>query len=173
MGGVETDLWGRTTLPGLYAAGEVACTGVHGANRLASNSLLEGLVFGARAAEAMLQPPAAGGMANVVVRTEAGDRPDGRRDDVRSIDSTLQGLEQRVREVMWNAVGLLRHANSLAPAVARLAEWSRRSELALVGHLIAKAALRREESRGGHYRSDFPVRDDLHWKIHIAEQREL
>ena len=57
MGGVETDLWGRTTLPGLYAAGEVACTGVHGANRLASNSLLEGLVFGARAAQAMLQPP--------------------------------------------------------------------------------------------------------------------
>ena len=65
MGGVETDIWGRTTLPGLYAAGEVACTGVHGANRLASNSLLEGLVFGARAAQAMLQPPLAGGMPNV------------------------------------------------------------------------------------------------------------
>ena len=63
MGGVETDVWGRTTLPGLYAAGEVACTGVHGANRLASNSLLEGLVFGARAAKAMLEPPQAGGMA--------------------------------------------------------------------------------------------------------------
>jgi L-aspartate oxidase len=160
MGGVETDVWGRTTIPALYAAGEVACTGVHGANRLASNSLLEGLVFGARAAQAMLLPPAAGGMSDIRVHTGSrggsGTSPDLPSDD-------------DVRSLMWSAVGVIREARTLAPAVERLLYWSSQSRLALVGYLIASAALRREESRGGHFRSDFPVRDDLHWKIHVAE----
>ncbi len=180
MGGVETDLWGRTTLPGLYAAGEVACTGVHGANRLASNSLLEGLVFGARAAQAMLQPPIAGGMQDVrVVPSPAGGSHHLRarlRWSAEALaeaeDRVLQANDNHVRDLMSNAVGLLRHADALRPAVAQLAEWSTASPLALVAHLIAKAALRREESRGGHFRSDFAARDDLHWKIHITEQRE-
>jgi L-aspartate oxidase len=159
MGGVETDLWGRSTLPGLYAAGEVACTGVHGANRLASNSLLEGLVFGARAAQAMSQPPVAGRMAHVRVVSGA----------VRAGQSSEPPSEPAVRDLMWNAVGLIRHGDTLTPAVDRLAAWGRQSDLALVGYLIAKAALRREESRGGHFRADFPVRDDLHWRIHMAE----
>jgi L-aspartate oxidase len=184
MGGVETDVWSRTTIPGLYAAGEVACTGVHGANRLASNSLLEGLVFGARAARAMTQPAAAGGMASDirVITTDDG------------LPKPLQGsgsrsyAEGEMRALMWSAVGLEREAAGLTPAVEDLAvlhatgellareeplddEIWRTSSIATVGWLIAKAALRREESRGGHFRSDFATRDDLHWKIHVAEQR--
>jgi len=181
MGGVETDVWGRTTLPGLYAAGEVACTGVHGANRLASNSLLEGLVFGARAAKAMCQPPAVGGMSAVRVVSEsssgvaeplAGDAPDA----------------ARVPELMWQAVGVTRDGAALASAVAELhalhqhferravegrgdEAWQRAASLATVGWLMAKAAARRDESRGAHFRTDFPVKDDLHWKVHVAENR--
>jgi L-aspartate oxidase len=172
MGGVETDIWARSSVPGLYAAGEVACTGVHGANRLASNSLLEGLVFGARAAQAMLQPPAPGAMANTrvvsaaeEVGTPAVDAPDAPRDAPADLD--VEG----VRSLMWEAVGLIRRAETLAPAVNQLLRWSAHSDLALVGHLIARAALRREESRGGHFRADFPARDDLHWKIHVAERK--
>lgn len=166
MGGVETDTWARSTVPGLFAAGEVACTGAHGANRLASNSLLEGLVFGARAARAMVEPLAAGQMANVDVVNPAlesgaqGDRSPG----------LLQGS---VQSLMWNAVGVIRDAEHLRPAVRELATWSAQSDLALLGYLIASAALRREESRGGHFRADFPARDDLHWRFHISQQRRV
>lgn len=186
MGGVETDVWGRTTIPGLYAAGEVACTGVHGANRLASNSLLEGLVFGARAAKAMVDSPRAGSMSNVRVLTalesEAGplEAPAAAWTSRRP-----EAAEATVRALMWQAVGLLRNRDQLAAAVSELRAWrdlldaraaarggdeeARASSLATVGWLIAKAALRREESRGGHFRTDFPAKDDLHWKIHVAE----
>jgi L-aspartate oxidase len=165
MGGVETDTWGRSSLPGLFAAGEVACAGVHGANRLASNSLLEGLVFGARAAQAMVEPLAAGAMNNVtVVRTpvEASLAPSPKAEDRR--------LQTAVQTLMWNAAGLVREAEHLRPAVQQLEAWITRSDLALLGYLIAGAALRREESRGGHYRADFPARDDLHWRIHVSQR---
>jgi L-aspartate oxidase len=183
MGGVETDLCGRTTIPGLCAAGEVACTGVHGANRLASNSLLEGLVFGARALEAMLEPPRAGGMTNVRPAPAADSRSG------RSLDRPSQFTDETpVRSLMWNAVGLLRDATTLAPAVEQCRAWhmayeplaaqrpedealGRASSLATVGWLIARAALRREESRGGHFRTDFPARDDLNWRIHVSDCR--
>lgn len=179
MGGVETDLWGRTTLPGLYAAGEVACTGVHGANRLASNSLLEGLVFGARAAVAMVRPPEIGRLAGPVRESEPASF-------MAAAPASVVASEEAVRTLMWAEVGLLREHHPLAHAVATLAaceddlsrrtaaprtdqEW-RLANLLTVGRLMAQAALRRTESRGGHYRADFPARDDVHWSAHIADR---
>jgi len=181
MGGVVTDLWGRTTVPGLLAAGEVACTGVHGANRLASNSLLEGLVFGARAAQAMLLPPEAGRFAEEA-NTVLG---------VRTVPDVPTGApppdEDSVRELMWTSVGLMRDHASLELAVARLDGWYatmapgieagglsaadwRVASMVTVGRLMARAALRREETRGGHARADFPARDDVKFKVHISER---
>jgi L-aspartate oxidase len=179
MGGVETDLDGRTSLPGLFAAGEVACTGVHGANRLASNSLLEGLVFGARAAQAMkgAQADAALFDSNVVDDFLESDAADGG-----NVPSAHE-----VRDLMWRHVGVLRTESTLEQAVVELQTWvgaiaarqragaydqelRRIGSLATAGFLFARAALRRTESRGAHFRADFPFRDDLHWKKRIAER---
>jgi L-aspartate oxidase len=174
MGGVETDLDGRTSVEGLFAAGEAAWTGVHGANRLASNSLLEGLVFGARAAAAMTGPLRAPAPSRVV----CADVP-------ASVSGSDVPAAYQVRDLMWRFAGLLRASRDLAPAVAQLASWraateERRREshrrdlrrlasLVTVGYLIARAALRREESRGGHFRTDFPTRDDIHWRKHFGD----
>jgi len=174
MGGVETDLHGRTSVDGLFAAGEAACTGLHGANRLASNSLLEGLVFGARAAAAMQAPMASAVFAAApesYCQSEAEVAPPSASD---------------VRDLMWKQAGLVRSEASLRPAVVQLSAWRsaivrardrapadrelrRVASLVTVGLLIARAALRREESRGGHFREDFPRRDDIHWQRHIAD----
>jgi L-aspartate oxidase len=184
MGGVDTDVWGRTSLPGLYAAGEVACTGVHGANRLASNSLLEGLVFGARAAQAMIQAPQAASLKPDRVMADGSwlmaEAADG--GDHRPYAMSPQPLATAgVRDLMWRSVGLFRAREGLAAAVETLerasvpaspatAEEWRQSHLVTVARLVARAALRREESRGGHFRADFPERDDLDWKIHVVDQ---
>ncbi|MGQ0735800.1 MAG: L-aspartate oxidase [Acidobacteriota bacterium] len=184
MGGVETDLWGRTTRPGLYAAGEAACTGVHGANRLASNSLLEGLVFGARAAEAMRGPPEYGGITGVHVWEEETSDDWGGEDHAAS---DRVALIDASRALMWRAVGLRRSRDDLANAAVTLRRWhraltaraawlgddasARASSVVTMGWLIARAALRREESRGSHFRTDFPARNDLDWKFHVAECR--
>jgi L-aspartate oxidase len=153
MGGVKTDLHGRTNLRRLYAAGEVACTGVHGANRLASNSLLEGVVFGARAGAAMREWQERS--------SHHGDAPD----PVLHPDLT----ESEVREIAWRACGisrcgieLKRACETLAAAVALPNPRASRKHyetrnIHAVALLIARCALAREESRGGHYRSDHPA----------------
>jgi L-aspartate oxidase len=184
MGGIDTDEWARTSLPGLYAAGETACTGVHGANRLASNSLLEGLVFGARAAVAMQEEPRAAALKSD--RIGARESRLGTRTNSPSTEHRTPNPDE-IRDIMWRSAGLFRTYDSLEAAVARLdaayaaarttiaaasADACRVLSLTAVARLIARAALRREESRGGHYREDFPARDDLHWQIHLTDQRD-
>jgi L-aspartate oxidase len=161
MGGIRTDAHGRSSLAGLYAAGEAACTGVHGANRLASNSLLEGLVFGALAAEAM-----------------AGDEVQGSRFEVREgaeveggLGGDVEGWIAELQALMWRDAGLLRDEAGLRRAKAGLAALrakqpcglTRRAlearNLLAVAEALVQAALGREESRGAHYRVDYPRRD--------------
>ena len=180
MGGVDTDVCGRTSIAGLFAAGEVACTGLHGANRLASNSLLEGLVFGARAAAAMQQPPRAAEMKPDRVWAGGSARVAGRQ--------PAPGREPlapaAIRELMWRCAGLFRDRGGLEDAVAALdataetpyprsADGARERNLGTVARLIARAALRRTESRGGHYRLDYPARDDERWRVHLVESGAL
>jgi L-aspartate oxidase len=156
MGGIRTDLWGRSTIPGLYAAGEVACTGVHGANRLASNSLLEGLVFGARAGE------------KAAIENSGFPIPDSKhatstQSESRNPESGIAtAVRKRVKRVMWERVGILRDKISLQRAInefeqiasSNLSTSSR--NFVTLATLVAKAAIWREESRGGHFRTDFP-----------------
>jgi L-aspartate oxidase len=165
MGGVKTDVHGRTSLPGLYAAGEAACTGVHGANRLASNSLLEGLVFGALAAETMVAEGRSdeAGLGVVPEAVSSGTTP----------EATTEKWIKELRDLMWKYAGLLRDADGLqqakrgldALAAAMPKGLSRRAvearNLHVVAELIVDAALGREESRGAHFRNDFPLRDEI------------
>jgi L-aspartate oxidase len=169
MGGVRTDLWGRTTVPGLYAAGEVACTGVHGANRLASNSLLEGLVFGARAGEAALENSE---LRSPKSRTQGGENESG----IRNLGSGIAtAVRKRVKRIMWERVGILRDRESLQRALTEFGQiassqlsTSSRSFVTLAT-LFATAALWREESRGGHFRTDFPEQDEK-WRFHSVQR---
>jgi L-aspartate oxidase len=186
MGGVETDLDGRTSIRGLFAAGEVACTRVHGANRLASNSLLEGLVFGARAGAAMTGPSSDANLPPAITKSV----PLAGEGDLASRTPAQGPLnEQEIRRLMWHSVGLFRDRPGLQQAFHvlsrqqaeledRLAagasldhEAWRRASIVTVASLIARAALRREESRGGHFRTDCPAHDDLKWKVHISDTR--
>jgi L-aspartate oxidase len=190
-GGVVTDLDGRTVVPGLFAAGEVACTGVHGANRLASNSLLEGLVFGARAAAAMKEPLRPGAPAGLVTAAEASGRAGTDDEDTEpaamagTVPVTPDGRVD-VPAVMWRHAGLVRDATGLAaaldalggpvgggpaPATLATADACRSGSVHTVAWLVVRAALRRLESRGTHRRSDYPAPDDVHWRVRVADEK--
>jgi L-aspartate oxidase len=156
MGGVRTDLEGRSTLPGLWAVGEVASTGVHGANRLASNSLLEGLVFADRAGHALADEP--------VSDDPPPAAPEGSIQQESDADTRVEPIRREMRELMTANVGIQRTEASLLHAeqeLARLtkeapgAAWRTHNQL-LVATLITQAARRRRESRGGHRRLDYP-----------------
>jgi L-aspartate oxidase len=191
MGGVETDLDGRTSLDQLFAAGEVACTGLHGANRLASNSLLEGLVSGARAGKAMREEANSNSARTQPANDQRPMTNDSRYDrGPKAADSSddrrpkAEDLITSIRDLMWNNVGVVRSGHSLQEAIAELgnlqAELSsvcdRRScearNLHTIALLIARCALARLESRGAHYRTDFPNHDDNHFKKHSVVKAE-
>jgi L-aspartate oxidase len=198
MGGVRTDTHGRTTLAALYAAGEVACTGVHGANRLASNSLLEGLVFGARSGAAAIEdsfprPP------RVITLTpqlrqriemlqmnklELSRSASQRHSESAPVEFELSEwrldprIKNRVQEAMWRKVGLIRRADDLRSAIEELAAMAgekineRTRNFVTLAKLMAEAALWREESRGGHFREDFPGRDEERWRVHSVQRND-
>lgn len=166
MGGVRTDLEGRTSIPGLYGAGEVACIGVHGANRLASNSLLEGLVFGARAGKAMstLQP------LDHNATTSTAETPYGG-----AATSDVVAIRKQIQEVNWKRLGLIRNREGITRALdflhgihsfdPRNLQQLELLNLLECSKLIGAFALRREESRGSHYREDFPAKNP-NWDGH-------
>jgi L-aspartate oxidase len=166
MGGIRTDVHGRTSVAGLFAAGEAACTGVHGANRLASNSLLEGLVFGALAAEEMVREQRTGNREQGTGVQGTGNREQERGDKEQG--EGVEGWIAELRALMWQDAGLLRDGVGLRRAQAELAAMRERMPRGLtrralearnlhtVAEAMVQAALAREESRGAHYRTDFP-----------------
>jgi L-aspartate oxidase len=165
MGGVLTDLWGRTAVASLYAVGECACTGLHGANRLASNSLAECLVFASRAAEDIARHEDTSFQSHEVTPppafVEAPERPDA------------------IASIAWRSAGLVRDAGGLAGALDSLdrLRLMRRPldrpsletrSISIAAWHVMQAALMREESRGSHYRTDFRERDDARWRARIV-----
>ncbi|MBI4686903.1 MAG: L-aspartate oxidase [Nitrospirae bacterium] len=180
MGGVKTDLEGQTTVKGLFAAGEVACTGVHGANRLASNSLLEGLVYGARTGMAAVN----WGMGNGEWGLE---KYKSHKLKSANWNIDIEKIRSSLRRIMWDKAGIIRCKESLTEATEWLKQWNftlregvfGRKELELknmltIANLIVDSALLREGSIGAHYRSDFKERGES-WQRHILcqEGREI
>lgn len=178
IGGVRTDAEGATDLPGLFAAGEAAATGLHGANRLASNSLLEGLVLGAAAGRSAARSAAARPAAPLSLRSEGPSTTRGYMD--------LDDLEASLRALMWREAGIERSGAHLTGALAAVAGWEGFAQrvaserlvqrltlldMLLVARLVCTAALEREESRGTHHRRDFPARDDARWRVHLVFRR--
>jgi L-aspartate oxidase len=169
MGGVRTDLDGKTSLPGLYAAGECAATGVHGANRLPSNSLLESLVYGARAGRAMCEEKRPIATKESQPKTAYSNGP---------VDAGLEEVIGQIQDQMWNEVGLVRTRLGMQKAVTALEEMAPKfahpktrraheaANLHLAASLVARSALAREESRGAHYRIDYPDHDDKKFLKH-------
>lgn len=179
MGGISVDIEGRTTLPGLWAAGEVAASGFHGANRLASNSLLEAVFYGAHAGSgASLE---AAGLHDDFT-AEVVDNP---RTDATTEPLNLSDIRNSLQSLMWRNVGVRRNADDLHEALDTIEHWSRYvlarqlndppgwelQNMLCFGRLMIKAATQREETRGVHSRGDFPEADDAHWRRHITFHR--
>lgn len=175
MGGIKTDTWGQTNLTNLFACGECSSTGVHGANRLASNSLLEGLVFGNRISqkinEKLIRHPMKK-IKKIEIYCQAS----------RSLSKEFSSakIRKELQELMWNKVGITRTFKGLTEAQKKIDNWksflSREfssieqvelANLITLADLVTKSALERKESRGAHYRQDFPERDDVNWKKSI------
>jgi L-aspartate oxidase len=173
MGGIKTDIWGETNIAGLFAAGETACTGVHGANRLASNSMLEVLVFSKRIMDktrelTVTKAPASSKTAEM--HCSLSERQKAGATSVPSLTS--------LQQLHWDKVSIIRNKESLSEAANTLASWQgllpqptdrpsyELSNLVLTGRLMTEAALLREESRGAHFRSDFP-QSSPQWQRHI------
>ncbi|MDD4801769.1 MAG: L-aspartate oxidase [Syntrophomonas sp.] len=178
MGGIKTNTWGETGISGLYACGEAACTGVHGANRLASNSLLEGIVFGQRIVDNAHE---------ILYRRQVKKEEIYQDYDYNWVHKPQeQGItpaeaRQELQRVMWDKVGIIREENGLKQASQKieqlsnnliqdqkpLAYWEMVNMLT-VARIVVQAALWRKESRGGHFRSDYPQRDDIRWIKHMS-----
>jgi len=175
MGGIKTDTWGQTNITNLFACGECSNTGVHGANRLASNSLLEGLVFGNRITqkinEKLIRHPMKKPKEIEISHRASQER--NRNFDAKKIKRELQRL-------MWNNVGISRTQSGLIEAKEKIEQWQsflhteftdidqiECANLIILANLVASSALTRQESRGAHYRQDFPERDDVNWKKNI------
>jgi L-aspartate oxidase len=179
IGGVKVDLDGRTSLKGLLAAGEVTSSGLHGANRLASNSLLEGLVFGARAGEAASAAALETPDTYEVVPLENPPVPPA------SEHLDLQDVRNSLKSLVWRAAGVRRTAEGLKEAAGTIDRWQRYAlaqqfshpegwelqNMLTVARVLIGAALRREESRGVHLRSDFPEQDNQRWLVRLSDKR--
>jgi L-aspartate oxidase len=176
MGGVRTDLNGKASLNGLYAAGEAAATGVHGANRLASNSLLEGLVYGARAGKAMRGELKVPRKPAAALKTSASQNG--------PVDAGLEELIGQIKDIMWKDAGIVRTRSGMQEAIKKLEELAPRiaqprtrrayeaANLHVAGFLVVRSALAREESRGAHYRTDYPAHDDKKFLKHSVARGE-
>ncbi len=175
MGGIAVDEWGRASLPGLWACGEASATGVHGANRLASNSLLEALVYGSRVAIDI----ESGRAHTMVVLAERAVRRE--RGTAAATDTTTAQALSDLRNLMYANVGLVRNESGLREALARIGELEASPaaahgelrNLLVVGRLIAEAALARRESRGSHYRTDYPQTDEAFAKRSFTRLRSV
>lgn len=185
IGGVRVDAFGRTSLASLYACGEVSSTGLHGANRLGSNSLLEGLVYGRQVGRHCVESLSAAGSdappQDELPRRLASDPARSARGQLH-----LPDVRDSLRALMWRNVGIVRNAEDLAEADALIGFWQsyvldkvfehpagwELQNMVALGRLMAHAAMLRTETRGVHYRSDFPQRDDANWRKRIVMQRD-
>ena len=173
MGGIKTNSWGETNIAGLFAVGEVACTGVHGANRLASNSLLEAVVFGQRIVERTIKETEAGAPDN-----DQGKETRHSLSQRRVPETVPPPSHSTLQQLLWDKVGIIRHKEGLTEAADVLAAWQKSlprptdrpsyelNNLVITGRLVTEAALLREESRGAHFRSGFP-HSVPQWQRHI------